>query len=149
MDDQTSMLAEKQKVLDAAKLLFIATDRKDWDAVRSLFTPTVHFDMTSMAGGEPKNLTGSDIVQGWEQGLRNITAVHHQIGNELVSIDGDSAHVFCYGIALHHKVTPLRNYTRRFVGTYDLNLVRWGVEWKISGFTFNLKFIDGDTDIPE
>jgi hypothetical protein len=93
-------------------------------------------------------LPAETIVQGWEQGLQGMTAVHHQIGNELVSARGDRAHVFCYGIALHHKKTPDRTYTRRFVGSYDLDLVQLNGTWKISGFTFHLKFIDGDTEIP-
>jgi hypothetical protein len=139
---------EQWNVLDATRRLFILTDEKDWNAVRSAFTPTVHFDMTSLAGGAPQVLPAETIVQGWEQGLQNLTAVHHQTGNELVTVHGDQAHVFCYGIALHHRTTPDRTYTRRFVGSYDLDLVKVSGTWKISGFTFHLKFIDGDVEIP-
>lgn len=39
----------------------------------------------------------------WEAGLKPLKAIHHQAGNHLVSIDGDSADAFCYGIASRYR----------------------------------------------
>jgi hypothetical protein len=147
MQDLTDLLIEKDRILERVKYLFINTDRKDWTKVVDGFTDQVRFDMSSMGGGPPATVPAVEIAAGWEDGLRDIAALHHQIGNELMTVDGESAHVFCYGIALHYSPHAKGGTTRRFVGTYDLDLQKVDQEWKISGFTYHLKFIDGDVDL--
>ncbi|MDD1678974.1 MAG: nuclear transport factor 2 family protein [Methanomicrobiales archaeon] len=147
MQDRIALLIEKDRILERVKSLFINTDRKDWAEVVDDFTDQVRFDMSSMGGGPPAFVPAVEIAAGWEEGLQDITAVHHQIGNELVTVDGDSAHVFCYGIALHHSPRARKGTTKRFVGTYDLDLLKEKQEWKISGFAYNLKFVDGNVDL--
>ena len=61
--------------------------------------------MTSMAGGEPATMTPRQIVDGWETGLKGLKAIHHQVGNYVVTIKRNEAAVFCYGIALHYLPT--------------------------------------------
>jgi hypothetical protein len=147
MHDRVDLLLEKDRILERTKTLFIATDRKDWPAVIGCFTDRVRFDMTSMTGEPPALVPAVEIASGWKKGLADIPAVHHQIGNELVILDGGTAHVSCYGIALHHNPLAKNGTTRRFVGSYDLDLKKQEEEWKITGFTFHLKFIDGNADL--
>jgi hypothetical protein len=80
-DPAVATLLARQTIVDTITTLFIATDARDWDSVRACFTPEVHFDMTSVAGGELRTMTPAAIAAGWEQGLRPIEAVHHQVGN--------------------------------------------------------------------
>jgi hypothetical protein len=51
MQDQLQQLLEKDRIIDTINQLFIGTDTRDWPTVRACFADTVHFDMTSLAGG--------------------------------------------------------------------------------------------------
>ena len=143
MTDPIAALIEKDRILDVVNRLFIGTDRRDWPAVMECFSDSVLFDMTSMAGGEPATLTPRQIVEAWEQGLKDLAAIHHQVGNYLVTVKGNEADAFCYGIALHYLPRMSGQETRRFVGSYDLHLRKAKDTWRIDVFRFNLKFIDG------
>ncbi len=143
MEERVATLEDKAAVIATINGLFIATDEKDWAKVRWWFSPEVLFDMTSMSGGDPANLTPEQIVGAWEDALTPIAAVHHQTGNFRVTVRGDEADAFCYGTAFHHVPNPSGNSTRRFVGSYEFHLVRTGAGWRIDRLKYNLKFIDG------
>jgi hypothetical protein len=147
MADPIATLIEKDRIVDVVNRLFIGTDKRDWTAVIECFSDTVLFDMTSMAGGEPAAMTPRQIVDGWDQGLKDLAAIHHQVGNYQVTVRGNEADVFCYGIALHYLPGQADGNTRRFVGSYDLHLRSMAGSWRIDRFRFNLKFIDGNVNL--
>ncbi len=149
MSDPSLLLLEKDRVSDTITQLFIATDRRDWPAVRRCFAEAVLFDMTSMTGGCPSRLTPEQIALGWEDGLRPIEVVHHQVGNYRVEVRGDQATAFCYGIAIHYRSTRSGRNTRTFVGSYDFHLLRLEGRWQIDSFRFNLKFIEGNAELEQ
>ncbi len=138
---------EKELIIEAVTRLFIYTDNRDWQKVKALFAPRVLFDMTSLTGGEPSTLTPQDIVNGWDGGLKDLKAIHHQAGNFLVDISGDAADVFCYAAAWHYLPNSTGRNTRTFVGSYDIHLMKLAGEWKIDRFKFNLKFIEGNVEL--
>ncbi len=140
-------MTDRDRVIDTVNRLFIGTDNRDWPGVKALFASTVLFDMTSLAGGRPATITPQEIVDGWDRGLKVLTAVHHQAGNFLVDIKDCEAAVFCYGVAWHYLPNKTNRNTRTFVGSYDVHLVVQDAEWKIDRFKFNLKFIDGNPDL--
>jgi SnoaL-like protein len=140
-------LLERERVAAVINALFIATDRRDWKQVKACFAPSVLFDMTSLAGGQPAHLTPGEIAAGWETGLKPIEAIHHQTGNVSVWCKGHEATGSCYGIAYHFRRTRSGRNTRVFVGSYDFHLQRQGDSWKIDLFRFNLKFIDGNLEL--
>jgi 3-phenylpropionate/cinnamic acid dioxygenase small subunit len=135
-------LTDRELILDLVNTLFIATDQRDWETVRRLFAPEVLFDMTSLAGGEPAVQPRDVIVGGWENGLRNIRAIHHQVGNYRVRIDRDRADVFCYGTAYHllPEGEPAR--LRTFIGSYQFALTRRTEGWLITSFRFDCKIVE-------
>jgi hypothetical protein len=137
----TSVLADRLDVIEVVDRLFINTDRKDWPGVRGLFADAVDFDMTSLAGGAPARLSPAEIAAGWEKGLADIEAVHHQSGNYLVELQGDQAKVFCYAVATHWRPTAAKRITT-FVGSYDLHLRRTSAGWRIDAFRYNKKYVD-------
>lgn len=141
------MAADEDAVLGVVNRVFLGTDARDWAAVRSCFAPSVLFDMTSVAGGEPSRLSPEEITAGWDSGLRYVDQVHHQTGNFAVSVAGDEATVFCYGIAYHYRKTRSGRNTRTFVGSYDFGLRRDGAAWKVTLFRFRLKFMDGNPEL--
>ncbi|MFN2563769.1 MAG: nuclear transport factor 2 family protein [Gemmatimonadaceae bacterium] len=146
-DVDVQALLSRQAIIDTITTLFVATDARDWDTVRACFTPEVHFDMTSLIGGEPRTMTAEAIAAGWEQGLRPIEAVHHQAGNFRVDVRGSEASAFCYGVAYHYRRHPSGRNTRVFVGSYDVVLREERERWRIHSFRFVAKFVDGNLEL--
>jgi hypothetical protein len=140
-------LAAKDQIATCIHDLFIGTDQRDWPKVRSCFADRVHFDMTSLAGGSPQTLSPSQITDAWQAGLKTLEHIHHQASNLQISVDHNTATAFCYGIALHYRVTKSGDNVRRFVGSYDFTLQRAGPRWLISSFRFNVKFVDGNLNL--
>jgi len=144
VDPRLQALIDKEAVIAVIDRLFIATDRRDWPAVRDCFGEMVRFDMTSLAGGEPTTLAPAEITSAWEEGLASLDAIHHQSGNHTVALSGDEADASCYGIAMHFRGAARGGTTRTFVGSYDFHLVRHQAAWRIDRFTFHCKFVDGN-----
>jgi hypothetical protein len=134
-------------VIETVNRLFIATDNRDWSGVRTCFSDTVLFDMTSVAGGQPVRTTPHNIVDGWEEGLKGLKAIHHQAGNHIVTVRGAEADAFCYGIAIHYLPNPTGRDVRVFVGSYDFHLLKNPEGWRINSFKFNLKFVTGNMNL--
>ncbi len=147
MEQQVEALVEKDRIRDVVTRLFVRTDQRDWPGVRVCFAPQVRFDMTSLAGGEPATLSPEDITRGWDEGLRPLKAIHHQMGNLLIELRGAQADAFCYAIASHYLPNPSGRNTRTFVGSYDFHLVRHAGGWLIDAFRFNLKYIEGNPEL--
>lgn len=153
MEDQLRDLLAREAVIDTINRLFIRTDERDWPAVIDCFAPEVLFEIRADTGVEPTTLTPDLIVGGWEMGLRHLEAIHHQVGNHVVSVRGGqqdapvAADAFCYGIASHYRTTRSGNNTRVYVGSYDFHLVEAEGGWKIDRFRFNLKYIDGNQNL--
>jgi hypothetical protein len=145
--EQMTAMVERDRVTATATKLFICTDDRNWDCVKDVFAPEVLFDMTSLAGGEPVKMTPEKIASTWEQGLKSLKAIHHQAGNYQVTVEGNEADLFCYGIAYHYLPNATNRNTRTFVGSYTMHLIRSDAGWKIDKFRFNLKFIDGNKDL--
>jgi len=103
--------------------------------------------MGSLSGREPSWVTPEFIISGWEEGLKDLLAVHHQIGNSLVQVLGSTASLTCYGIAIHYLPNPSGRKTRTFVGSSDIRLVRKKGAWKIDGFAYHSKFVLGNLNL--
>lgn len=149
MHYSAEMLIKRQQVVDAVTQLFIRTDNRNWLMVEKCFADRVEFDMTSLSGGEVEMLTPQEITARWQESLRDLAALHHQVGNFVVDIHGDDvAHALCYGIAYHFKLLESGRNTRTFVGTYEFDLERGSDDlWRITSFWFDCKFVDGNADL--
>lgn len=149
MQDQLQHLLEKDRIIDTINQLFIGTDTRDWPTVRACFADTVYFDMTALAGGSAGQLTPEQIVAAWEESLRPLQAIHHQVGNYRVQLEGDQATAFCYATASHYRPTRSGHNTRVVVGSYDLHLRRVEGRWQIDSFRFTLKYVDGNAALED
>lgn len=146
-EDPLRLLLEKDAVISTLNRLFRTVDEREWDAVEACFAPQVTLDMTSLAGGEPEHTTPVDIVEGWKATLGSLDAVHHQVGNYEVSVHGDRAEASCYGTAFHFLPNEAGDAVRRFVGTYDIGLVKRRGAWCVELLRYNVKFVDGNLDL--
>lgn len=128
--------------------IFVGTDERDWQRVKRAFADQVLLDYTSMAGGQPAPLSPDQIVTSWQAVLPGFEKTHHQLGNFECTISGDEATAFCYGTATHYLPQPDGRNVWTVVGTYDFHLIRRDNHWKADRMRFNLKYQDGNTDLP-
>ena len=147
MSQSTDYLFEKDKISELINNLFIFTDKLDWNNVKKCFADKVHFDMISMGAESAVVLSPEQITDMWDEGLKNLEAVHHQTGNLKIDVIGEKAVAFCYGTASHFKNTTSGKNTRTFVGSYNFHLTRTDEEWRIDSFKFNLKYVDGNLNL--
>ena len=137
-----------EEIIEGVNKLFIAVDNRDWESVKKLFDDTVLLDYTSMAGGEPANLTAVQIIDSWKGLLPGFDKTHHQVGNYIIEPGSQKAKVFCYGTATHYLANESKNNIWTVVGSYDFELKHVNNNWRISKMKFNLKYIDGNNDLP-
>jgi len=147
MDKEIAALLDRTRVIETINQLFIGTDNRDWNLVKSCFAPSVLFDMSSVGAGPAKQTTPAEIVSTWEAGLKPLKAIHHQAGNHIVRVLGDKAEAFCYGIAIHYLPNKTNANTRTFVGSYYFELAKDAERWVIEKFQFNLKYVDGNLNL--
>jgi hypothetical protein len=141
------LLIAKDEIVDTIHRLFIGTDRRDWAMVLEALAPELHVDLTSLAGGMPSTMLAADLAKAWDEGLRNLQAVHHQVGNHRVTVTGDEATASCYGTATHFRPLPSGRNVRAFVGSYDFKLSRMAGRWRITSLRFNLAYQDGNLEL--
>jgi hypothetical protein len=141
-------IATRIEVEDQVVEMFVATDERNWPALEACFSDPFVLDMTSMVGGSPSTMTPQQVASAWAEGFKPLTHVHHQIGNLRTTVANGAATVRCHGIALHHRSTVATDAkSRRFVGTYEIDLKPAAGSWRICRLQFNLKFIDGNLQL--
>jgi len=86
---------DTQQIIAIVNDLFISVDNRDWEKVKFIFADTVLLDYTSMAGGEPANLSSIQIIDSWKGILPGFDKTHHHLGNYLAEMNARSAKVFC------------------------------------------------------
>ena len=133
---------------ELANKLFMYTDSRDWQKLLDeVFTEYVDFDMSSAGAGAPKNMKAAEICKAWKQGFHGIDAVHHQAGQYLFNLQGETASIYAYAVAFHYKKAAAKGHSRSFIGSYDLQATSTDHGWRISTFKYNLKFIDGNASL--
>ena len=109
-----------------------------------VFVSEIWFDAASAGAGQPQNMEARAVCKMWDDGFVGLDAVHHQAGHYLISVQGSSADIFGYAVAIHYKQSAARGHTRTFVGSYDLKAQQMPNGWRLTQFKYNLKFIDGN-----
>ena len=139
-------ISKRDEIIDVVNRLFIYTDQRLWDKLQSeVFAENVTFDMSSAGGPPAKKISAREICDMWASGFQGIDHIHHQAGNYLVSLkDEGSADVFCYAMATHYKKSASKGNVREFVGSYDVALVLTDLGWRVRGFRYNLKYMNGN-----
>jgi hypothetical protein len=141
---------ELAAIAQAVTAIFVGTDEHDWPRVQAALAPLVLLDYTSMTGGQPTTLTPEQILTAWQSLLPGFEHTHHQLGNFDVQLVSESeATAFCYGTATHYLSQPTGGSVWTVVGTYELHLVREGASWRTDQLKFNLKFQDGNLELPK
>ena len=101
-----------------------------------LFTDTVYHDRTSLTGGEPYTAPVAQFVDGWRQTLQNMDAVHHQITNHVVNVDGDQATCTANMQGTHVLANASGGPMWTVGGRHEYQLTRTADGWRIKKRTF-------------
>jgi hypothetical protein len=141
--------SKHDSVIELVNKLFVYTDFQYWDKLlKEVFKEEVRFDMSSVGAGPVKTLKATEICNMWRDGFKEIDHVHHQSGNFIVDFKGDiEANIFCYAIAVHYKESAANGKTREFVGSYDLHASLTDLGWRLDGFRYHLKYINGNKEL--
>lgn len=136
-------------VQDTVRKLFIYPDEGNWDGMSNeVFATEVFLDYSSFGGGHPEKKGCSEIIEEWSAFFDRMEYTHHQLGNELIEVDGETATAFTYVTAGHYKTNDSGNNLWTVVGTYDIKLEKRTSGWKIIEMKFNYKYQFGNADIP-
>ena len=104
-----------------------SVDQRDMERYRSCFTDDV--EVTGFSAGA---VNGLDTYANWVSGaLANFAATHHQITNQEVTVDGDSAHLRSYVQATHVMAADTDSLMILWA-IYDDKLIRTEAGWKIT-----------------
>jgi hypothetical protein len=141
--------SKQDELIELTNKLFVYTDTRQWSKLlKEVFTDEVLFDMSSLGAGEPKRLKASAICDMWSEGFKGIDQVHHQSGNFIIKFkEGIEAEIFCYAIAIHYKQSATKGKTREFVGSYELHASFTDIGWRLNGFKYILKYVNGNTEL--
>ncbi|MGW0250625.1 nuclear transport factor 2 family protein [Nocardia goodfellowii] len=143
---ETAGLADRFAIAEVFTRMFVYCDQRRWDdLVGVVFTEKVDFD--GGFGGPVGERPAADIVADWREGLGALDAVHHQAGNYLIELDGDTATAHADAIAVHVRNSATNGTTRTFVGSYELGAQRTPQGWRVSKFHYLLKVVDGNADL--
>ncbi|MDJ0780586.1 MAG: nuclear transport factor 2 family protein [Desulfosarcinaceae bacterium] len=138
----------REQIIEVVNKLFVYTDEQDWSGlIAEVFDSEVVIDMVSVGAKSVETRSSEEITALWEAGFKGLDAVHHQAGNYIVAIDGDAAKVKAYAIASHFKAAATAGNVREFIGSYDLGLIRRADGWRINGFKYSLKYLDGNVEL--
>jgi len=138
------MVSDNTEIIQLVNAIFDTVDAKDWDAVEALFDGTVRVDFTSLNGGEPATISGTQLVDGWRQGLHARKKSFHLVGHHRVAIDGDSATMAVKGYAYNVLDDGLGGGMWEVWGAYEVPLRRTPAGWKAAGLTFFAWHTRGD-----
>ncbi|MBT1701134.1 nuclear transport factor 2 family protein [Fulvivirgaceae bacterium PWU4] len=141
--------SKREELIELANKLFVYTDSRQWQRLLGeVFKEEVLFDMASAGAGPAKTLSASVICDMWNNGFAGIDQVHHQSGNFIVDFKSDTeAAIFCYAIASHYKQAATQGKTREFIGSYELHASLTDLGWRLDGFKYNLKYINGNVEL--
>jgi hypothetical protein len=146
-DSATTELEDRLAIIELVGRLSLTIDGKDWNEMAQLFTDTVYHDRTSLTGGEPTTLPVAEFVEGWRQTLQGMDAVHHQITNHVISLDGDRATCAANMQGTHVLANASGGPMWTVGGRHDYQLRRTPGGWRIAGLTFTLQWATGNMNI--
>jgi hypothetical protein len=128
-DDLARQLWDRDRIARRPKVYARGIDRRDWDLVRSCFTPDAQIE------GSRATATAADYITQLRPGVEYYPTTMHFMGNQLVELDGDTGQVETYAVAYHWKadVAGEDHPENLIVGVrYHDTLVRSADDWLIS-----------------
>jgi hypothetical protein len=133
--------------LAATTAMAVRFDRKQWSALREVFTTRVYVDYTRLGGGKPATVNSAELVGDWQRNLGHLDATQHLLTNQVVEERGREATATA-DFQATHRIGPMVG-GRLWVlgGSYEYGLVRVGRGWRISAVTMIPSWESGDRTV--
>lgn len=146
MTDQ-SQLADRSAIIELVDSIFDTVDAKDWEATERLFTDKVYADFTSLAGGEPAELTNVDLVGSWRAGMHAKKSSFHFVGHYNVTVTGDEALVKVKGYTYNALDASLGGAMWEVWGLYEFTVRHTADGWKAAAMKHIALNMRGDIGV--
>ena len=140
-------LADEMKIRRVVDEIDNAIDEKNWVRARTFFADKVAVDFTSLAGGEPAQITADELIGGWRENLYDDKKSFHQRGNHRIEINGRRVKVYSKGYAFNLIEKGKIKGLWEVWGSYTHTLEKTDDGWKVSGMTLNVTHTRGDDRI--
>jgi SnoaL-like domain len=143
MDDAVRQIIDRCEIIDLSTRYCTALDTRDWDLLRSCFTPgsTADFGPWGHAEGVEAIVAAARPV------MEGMDATQHLVANHTVAIDGDRASMRCVLVAEHLLVGSAAGTVSTTRGVYEDSLVRSELGWRIAHRTLVVTWREGNTGI--
>ena len=106
-----------------------AIDAKEFDRLDAVFLPDAALDFSELSGKKGSYAE----VKGWlARRMSRFVALHHQLGNVVVSVDGDRARASAYVRAMHVYDEDGARRWFEIGGIYEDELVRTDAGFRIA-----------------
>ncbi len=146
--EQLDTTALAFEAIQAVTAIFVAADTHDWPELRSRLADRVRLDWTSLNGGEPADLSGDQVTEGWRTLLSAFQATHPQLGSFLIEqIDADRARLRFYGTATHVQAVPGPESRWVLGARYEATLRRSDGEWRAAELTLTAVWGTGNQNL--
>lgn len=140
-------LEDERAVRELVVRMGTLADARDWHALEQLFTDPVRADWSELSGVAAADVSPSELVGGWRQGLGGLEATHHLISNHEVELDGDRADARAYVHAAHRLANAYGDPLWIVAGRYEHRLVRTEAGWRIAAAGFHPSWGAGNRQI--
>jgi SnoaL-like domain len=150
MKDITPLDAQARvEVLEAFHHFFLDVDTRNWDHLRDTLTDEVTADYTELWGGEVKPQTKDTLVESWQHTLSGFQATQHLLGNEIVTLDGETALLRAYFQARHALPNERGSHLWTVGGRYTARFVHTERGWLLNELTLHFSWADGNLNLFE
>lgn len=143
----STQLTDRDQIVEVCIRVGWYADHRAWERYDEVFTDPVRLDYTSLAGGQPAELSRQAIVDSLRATLGGLDATQHLQGNHLVDIVGD--HATCTACFQATHILPNAHGSPRWTlgGDYRFELTRTADGWRINSMTMTAVWADGNQQI--
>lgn len=147
IENMVRMMSDRQDIEDLLIRYAESLDSRNWEALRTCFTPDATADYGALSGGGGRNDGVEDIVATCRTALTGLDASQHLLGNFQIQTDRDRASARCAMHAQHFMVSPIGGNTYIVAGTYHDELTRTPDGWRIAHRRLEPLWTEGNAGI--
>jgi hypothetical protein len=122
---------------------FFALDRKDWTSLRAVIDDEFDLDASKLTGQPSEAKPAAQFIEETARRNGGFAGTLHLNPNHVVTVDGDTAAAQAYMYAPHWVGQEVADYYMS-AGTYDIDLVRRGDEWRMTRLALTIWREEGD-----
>ncbi len=146
-DPTATATEDRLAILELTGRLALLLDARDWTGLEQLFTDPIHWDRTSLFGGEPETQTPAELVGGLRYSMGGLDATNHLITCQVIDLDGDRATGSANMQGVHLLANASGGPLWTVGGRHDYRFERTAQGWRIAAVTFTVQWATGNMNI--